>query len=148
MWGSTRLSADQNRSSNSLPAGVQSGSGPLQNAFHKTSGVCTWSGNPNVLFPGQHKCVISTRVILMSPLITRRCNHSVGVAICLIRPAPLRISMAHPPVASSLISRPQLSTPSPNPFALTSTLCCCKTTPRSRIIETQPIPTAAALAAS
>ena len=35
-----------------------------------------------------------TRVFLMSPLITRRCNHSGGFAICLIRPAPRRIAMA------------------------------------------------------
>ena len=48
------------------------------------------------------------------------------VAICLIRPAPRCIAMARPAVASSLISRPALSTPSPNPFALTSTPCCCK----------------------
>ena len=79
---------------------------------------------------------------------TRRCNHSDGVAICLIRPAPHRIAMARPAVASSLISRLGLSTPSPNPFALTSTPCCCKITPRSRIIETQPIPAAAALTAA
>ena len=42
-----------------------------------------------------------TRAILMSPLITRRCNHSVGVAICLIRQAPRRIAMARLAVASS-----------------------------------------------
>ena len=89
-----------------------------------------------------------TRVILMSPLITRRGNHSVGVAICLIRPAPRRIAMARPAVASSLISRLGLSTPSPNPLALTSTPCCCNITPRSRIIDTQPIPAAAALIAA
>ena len=35
--------------------------------------------------------------------------------------------MARPAVASSLIPRLGLSTPSPNPFALTSTPCCCKT---------------------
>ena len=56
--------------------------------------------------------------------------------------------MARPAVASSLISRPGLSTPPPNPFALTSTPYCCKITPRSRIIETQPIPVAAALTAA
>ena len=67
----------------------------------------------------------------MSPLITRRRNHSVGVAICLIRPAPRRVAMARPAVASSLISRLGLSIPSPDPFALTSTPCCCKITPRS-----------------
>ena len=89
-----------------------------------------------------------TRVILMSTLITRRCNHSVGVAVCLMRPAPLRIAMARPAVASNLMSRLGLSIPSSNPFALTSTPCCCKTTPRSRIIETQPIPAAAALTAA
>ena len=62
--------------------------------------------------------VISTNsLILMSPLITRRCNHSVGVAICLIRPAPVRTAMARPAVASSLISKLGLSTPSPDPFA-------------------------------
>ena len=89
-----------------------------------------------------------TRVFLMSPLITKRCNHSVGVAMCLMRPAPLRIAMARPAVASSLISRLGLSIPSPNPFALTSTPCCCKNPPRSRTIETQPIPAAAALTAA
>ena len=89
-----------------------------------------------------------TRVVLTSPLITRRCNHCVGFAICLIRPAPLRIAMARPAVASSLISRLRLSTPSPDLFALTPTPCCCKITPRSRIIETQPIPAAAALTAA
>ena len=59
----------------------------------------------------------------MSPLIMRRCNHSVGVTICLIRPAHLR-----PAVASSLISKLRLSTPSPNPFTLTS-----RTTAVSRV---------------
>ena len=88
-----------------------------------------------------------TRVILMSPLITRRCNHSVGVAMCLMRPAPLRIAMARPAFTPSMISRLGLSTPQPNPFPLTSTPCCCKTTPGSRNIETQPIPAAAALTA-
>ena len=75
------------------------------------------------------------------PLITKRCNH-------MMRPAPRRIAMARPAVASSLISRLGLSTPSPDPFALTSTPCYCNTTPRSRIIETQPIPAAAALTAA
>ena len=41
-----------------------------------------------------------------------------------------------------------LSIPSPGPFALTSTPCRCKTTPRSRITETQPIPAAAAFTAA
>ena len=89
-----------------------------------------------------------TRVILMSPKITRSCNHSVGVAICLIRPEPRRIAMARLAVASSLISTLGLSTPSPHPFALTSTPCCCNIGPRSRIIETPPILAAAALTAS
>ena len=83
----------------------------------------------------------------MLPLITRRCNHSVGVAICLIRRAPRRIAKARPTVASSSISRLGLSTPSPNPFALTSTRCY-KIAPRSRIFETQPIPEAATLTAA
>ena len=85
-----------------------------------------------------------TLVILMSPVITRRCNQSDGVTMCLMRPAPLRIAMARLAVASNLISGLGLSIPSPSPFALTSTPCCCKTTPRSRNIETQPIPAAAA----
>ena len=87
--------------------------------------------------------VIST--FLMSHLITRRCSHSVVVAMCLMRPAPLRIAMARPSVASNLISRLGLSIPSPCLFAFTSTPWCCKTTPRSRNIKTQPIPEAAAL---
>ena len=99
--------------------------------------------------PNQHSCQFhQLEFILMSPLITRRCNHSVGAAKCLIRPAPRRIAMARPVVASSLISRLGLSTPSPDPFVLTSTPCCCNITPRSRIIETQPIPAAAALTAA
>ena len=66
----------------------------------------------------------------------------------LIRPALLRIAMAHPAVASSLISGLGLSIPLPDPFALTSTLGCWKTRPRSRTTETQPIPAAAALTAA
>ena len=77
----------------------------------------------------------------------RRCNRSVGVTTSLIRPAPRRIAMARPVAASSLISRLRLSTTSPDPFALSSTPCCSKITPRSRIIETQPVPAAAALTA-
>ena len=85
---------------------------------------------------------------MVSPLITKRCNHSVGVAMCLMRPAPRRIAMTRPAVASSLISRLGLSIPPPGPFALTSTPCCCKTTPRSHIKEKQPIPAAPALTAA
>ena len=88
------------------------------------------------------------RVIFMSPFITKRCNHSVGIAMCLMRPAPLRIAMVRPAVASNLISKLGLSIPLPSPFALTSTPSCCKTTPRSRNIETLPIPAAAALTAT
>ena len=149
MWRSTHFNAHQSQSLTSVPTGVQSGSDLLQNAFHRTSSICSWSDSPSVSFPSQHRLSFPpTRVFLMSPLITRRCNHSVGGAICLIRPAPRRIAMARPAVASSLISRLGLSTPSPNPFALTSTPCCCKITPRSRIIETQPIPATAALTAA
>ena len=124
-------------------AEAQSCSCLLQIAYHKTASACSLSGNPRVLFPFQHNCHFTTiRVILMSPL-----NHDVGVATCLMRPAPLRIAMTRPAVASNLISRLRLSTPSSNPFALTSTPCCCKITPRSRCIETQPNPAAAALTA-
>ena len=138
VWRSTRLNAHQNQSSKRILAGVQSSSGLLQNVFHKTSSVFSWSGNPNVIVPRSAQLSFPpTRVILVSPLITRRCNLCVGVAISLTRPAPLRIAMARPAVASSLISRLRLSTPSPYSFALTSTPCCYKTTPRSRIIETQ-----------
>ena len=56
VWRSTRLNAHQKQSSKRVPAGVHSGSGLLQNAFHKTSSVCSWSGNPNVLFPCQQSC--------------------------------------------------------------------------------------------
>ena len=62
---------------------------------------------------------------------------------CLIRPAPRRIATARPAVASSFILRLR-----PNPFALNSTPCCYNITPRSRIIETQPFPAAAALTAA
>ena len=149
MWRSTRLNAHQSQSLTSVPTGVQSGSDLLQNTFHKTSSVCSWSDDsPNVSFPSQRSCHFHQLEILMSPLFTRRCNHSVGVAICLIRPAPLRIAIARPAVASSLISRLGLSTPSPNPFALTSTPCCCNITPTSRIVETRPIPAAAAFTAA
>ena len=34
--------------------------------------------------------------------VSRRCNHSVGVAMCLMRPAHLRIAMARPAVTSQL----------------------------------------------
>ena len=97
------------------------------------------------------KCFVLKSAQLSFPrnrVILRRCNHSVGVAIGLIRQAPRRIAMARLAVASSLISMLRLSTPSPNPFALTSTPCCCKITSRSHIIETQPIPAAAALTAA
>ena len=126
------------------PAEAQSCSCLLQIAYHKTASACLLSGNPRDLFPIQHNCHFTTiRVILMSPL-----NHNVGVATCLMRPAPLRIAMTRPAVASNLISRLRLSIASPCPFASTSTPCCCKTTPRSRCVETQPIPAAAALTAA
>ena len=130
------------------PVGAQSCSGLLPNAYRKTSSACSLPGNP-ILFPGQHICHFhQLESLFMSPLITRCCDHGVGVAMCLMRPAPLRIAMAHPAVASSLIPRLGLSIPSPDPFAVTSTPCCCKTTPRSRVIETQPIPAAASLTAA
>ena len=56
----------------------------------------SWSGNPQ----SAQSSVPPTRV-------TKR-----RVAMCLMRPAPLRIAMARPPVASSLISRLLLTNPS------------------------------------
>ena len=56
MWRSTRLNAHWNQFSTRVPTGAQSGSDLLQNAFHKTSSVCSWSVNPNDLFPSQHNC--------------------------------------------------------------------------------------------
>ena len=50
------LNAHQSQFLSSAPIGVQSDSGLLQNAFHKTSSVCSWFGNPNVLFPSWYSC--------------------------------------------------------------------------------------------
>ena len=144
---STRLIAHWNRCQNEFQLGCNLAPAFRKKTFRKTSSACPLSGNPNVLFPGQHSCHFHQPESL-SPLITRRCNHCVGVVMCLMRPAPLRSAMARPAVASNLISRLGLSTPSPNPFALTSTPCCCNIIPRSRIIETQPISAAAALTAA
>ena len=52
----SQCSSEINRR-NEFPAWVRSGSDLLQNAFHKNSSVCSWSGgSPNVLFPFQHGC--------------------------------------------------------------------------------------------
>ena len=56
VWRSTSLNAHQSQSLTSAPIGVQSGFDLLQNAFQKTSSVCSWSGSPNVSFPSQHSC--------------------------------------------------------------------------------------------
>ena len=54
-WGDPRISM-LIRVPSSAPTGVQSASDLLQNAFHKTSSVCSWSDSPNVSFPSQHNC--------------------------------------------------------------------------------------------
>ena len=51
-----RLNAHQSQSFTSVPTGVQSGSDLSQNAFHKTSSVCSWFDSPNVLFTSKHSC--------------------------------------------------------------------------------------------
>ena len=149
VWRSTRLNAQKNRSSKRVPAGVQSGSGLLQNAFHKISSVCSWSGNLNV-FSRVSTAVISTD----SSHLDVATDHETlqpqrwGCDMSGTSSTSLCVAMARPAVASTLISRLGLSPPSPNPFALTLTPCCSRITPRSRIIETQQIPTAAALTAA
>ena len=54
-------------------------------------------------------------------------------------------SHCNSPPCRCVISRLGLSVPLADPFPLASTPCRCKTTPRSRIKEAQPIPAAAAL---
>ena len=74
-------------------------------ANHETSCACTLSRDPNALSPCQHSfSPPAVFVIQISSLITRWCNHRVGVAMCLIRPAQLRIAMTRPAVASNWIS--------------------------------------------
>ena len=108
-----------------------------KNSFHKTSSVCSWSGNPNVSFP------ISTNSSHLDVAIDHETLQPQRW--CCDLSDTSGTSSLQWLVASNLIPRLGLSTPSPNPFAWTSTPCCCKITPRSRFIETQPIPSTAML---
>ena len=120
------------------PVGAQSCSGLMQSSCHKTSSACSVSGNPNVLFSNQHSCHFPpTRVILMSPLITSRCNRSVrGCDASNASSTSLHCN-------GSLCHCVQLDFLAGTVdsvgyrFRLTSIPCRCKTTPRSRNIETQ-----------
>ena len=122
VWRSTRLVAHTATNSMSgnvarrhwkqcrkTPAEAQSCSCLLQIAYHKNCKCLFIVWKSKSFVPNSAQLSFQTiRVILMSPL-----NHNVGVATCLMRPAPLRIAMTLPAVASNLISRLGLSISSP-----------------------------------
>ena len=93
---------------------MQSDTDLPQHAFNQSSNVSSWSNSTNVAFPTWQNCHFhKLEPFLISSLIKRRFNHNVGVAVCLIRPAPRGTGMVRLAVTSSLILRLRLSTPSP-----------------------------------
>ena len=108
------------------PVGAQSCSGPLQNTDATKLQVLVHCLVIQVFSSQISTVVISTNFADASST-SSHCNS---------------------PPCRCVISRLGLSVPSADPFALASTPCRCRTTPRSRITETQPIPAAAALTAA